>query len=363
MYNVDYRKIASDNEIPLEQTLVIGQTLVVILNNDDKKFREIEVNGYAFTNINKDILQQVLPSLTYLSIFSYSVEYNGGLKNINDSDLILMAKTYGTIPIMVITNIGDEGRFDSNLASTILNNDDIQDKLIDNILDVMYNKGYSGLNIDFEYVYPDDKEAFINFISKVKLKLEQFNYTLSVAVAPKTSDEQKGLLYEAHDYKRIGQLADRVVIMTYEWGYSGGPARAVAPVNLIERVLDYAVENINPKKILMGIPNYGYDWITPYQQGTLAKSVGNYEAVDLARNYQQSIDYDYKSEAPYFNYWDIGMQKHEVWFEDARSIEAKLQLIIKYNLGGASYWTINRFFPQNYLVLNSLFDIKKYDLA
>ncbi|MFA5408016.1 MAG: glycosyl hydrolase family 18 protein [Bacilli bacterium] len=358
LYNVDYKEIASDNVIPIDSTLVVGQTIVIITNSDSKKFKSIDVNGYAFTNIKGEILIGSLPHLTYLSIFSYSVEYDGSLIPIDDDELISMARKYEVEPVMVITNIGVEDRFNSALAHTILNDEYIQSKLIINVLSIMQEKGYVGLDIDFEYVYPEDKDAYINFINKVNRAIKKYNYFLSVALAPKNSDEQKGLLYEAHDYKRIGEIADHVILMTYEWGYSGGPARAISPIDLIEGVLDYATAKIPSSKILMGIPNYGYDWTLPYVKGELASSVGNYEAVDIARTYHQNINYNYEEQAPYFNYYDSAMMKHEVWFEDARSIEAKVNLVIKYNLEGISYWTIDRFFPQNYLVLSSLFVIK-----
>lgn len=302
---------------------------------------------------------EVLPHLTYLSIFSYHVNSDGSLNLINDNDLIDTSKSFNTTPIMVITNIGMNNRFDSDLVHIILNNESIQNQLINNIINIMQEKNYNGLNVDFEYIYPEDKDAYIVFLNKVNGEIKKYNYLLSVSVAPKISDTQMGLLYEAHDYQRIGEIADHVILMTYEWGYSGGPARAVAPIDLIQKVLDYAVTRIPPNKILMGIPNYGYDWKLPYMVGNLAMSIGNYEAVDIARKYNQSISYSYKDQAPYFNYFDQDATKHEVWFEDARSIQAKLELVVKYNLGGVSYWTINRPFPQNYLVLDYLYTIKK----
>lgn len=351
-YGVDYRLIAENNQIPVNETLVVGQTLVIM--KEDKKFRKIDVNGFVIPNIDISTLEYVLPNLTYLSIFSYKINADGTLNDIDDKNLIDIAKEYDVAPLMVVTNI--VSRFDSDLINTVLNSDELQDRLIDNILVVLKEKGYMGINIDFEYVYPEDKEKYISFMKKLKEKLTD-NYILSISLAPKTSSDQKGLLYEAHDYKAFGEIVDFVILMTYEWGYSGGPARAVAPVNLVSKVLDYAIGEINPNKILMGIPNYGYDWITPFEQGNLARSIDNYEAVNLARDNKQAISYDYDAENPYFNY--MNSEKHEVWFEDARSIQAKLDLVIKYNLRGVSYWTINRFFPQNYLILDSMFEINK----
>ncbi len=109
----------------------------------------------------------------------------------------------------------------------------------------------------------------------------------------------------------------------------------------------------------MGIPNYGYDWTLPFVKGTKARALGNVEAVDLARKVYASIQYDYTSQAPFFNYYDSNGKEHVVWFEDARSMNAKLRTANEYNLGGVSYWTIGKYFPQAWLVQNSLFDVKK----
>jgi spore germination protein len=358
LYHVDYRKIAEYNKIPLHNDLVVGQTIVII-TNDTEKLRQIEVNGYTFPNIKIDVLAEALSYLTYLSIFSYTANNDGSLNMIDDEELINLSKVYDIEPIMSVTNIGSEGRFNSNLAHTILSDNNVQNKLISNILSILLNKGYKGLNIDFEYVYPTDKEAYIKFLTKVRTIIKRYNYFFTVSVAPKTSDEQRGLLYEAHDYKRIGIIADRIVIMTYEWGFSGGPAMAVAPITRVEEVLNYAISRIPSYKILLGIPNYGYDWTLPYKKGDIARSISNHEAVEIAKKNNQSINYSNEDQAPFFNYFDSSKKKHEVWFEDARSIQAKLELVMKYNLKGISYWTLNNPFPQNFLVLNSFLAIKK----
>ena len=178
-------------------------------------------------------------------------------------------------------------------------------------------------------------------------------YILVSALAPKISAEQEGTLYEAHDYAVHGELMDHVVIMTYEWGYTYSPPMAVAPINEVRRVLDYAVTEIPREKIFMGIPNYGYNWTLPYVEGTAAQTISNVGAVNLAYNVGAYINFDPVAQAPFFNYYDENGRLHEVWFEDARSILAKLSLANEFRLGGLSYWTINQYFPQNWLVQNS----------
>jgi len=405
-FGVSPEKIIRDNEITNPGRLVVGQSLVILRDNfrytvvagdsiysiarkygttvqsildanpqitnpsaispgqviiipSTERIGTMEVNGYAFPNINLDVLRRTLPYLTYLSIFSHQVRPDGSLSTINDTPLIQAARAARVAPLMVITNIEEGGSFSSQLARTILTNQQVQDTLINNIIETLRSKNYYGLDIDFEYIFPEDREEYNDFLRKVVARLRPLGYTVTSALAPKTSADQPGLLYEAHDYPVHGALLDHVILMTYEWGYTYGPPKAVAPINEVIKVLNYAVTAIPRDKILMGIPNYGYDWTLPYVKGTAARSLANTAAVDLAARYGAVIRYDEKSQAPFLNYFDASGRQHVVWFEDARSMDAKLRLVNRYNLGGVSYWTINRFFPQNWLVLNSLYRVEK----
>lgn len=116
---------------------------------------------------------------------------------------------------------------------------------------------------------------------------------------------------------------------------------------------------IPSEKILLGIPNYGYDWTLPFVQGSAARTISHTAAVNLALREGAEIKFDEEAQSPYFNYYDNQGREHVVWFEDARSIEAKLALVDKYNLGGVSYWTVNSYFPQNWLVLESMYNVNK----
>ena len=124
-------------------------------------------------------------------------------------------------------------------------------------------------------------------------------------------------------------------------------------------MLDYAVTEIPPEKILMGMPNYGYDWTLPYMRGTAAQSIGLAQAADLAVRTGSEIQYDELAQTPYFNYTESGT-RHVVWFDDPRSIAAKLELINEYGLAGASWWTVNRCYVPNWLITQNLFDIVKF---
>ena len=154
-------------------------------------------------------------------------------------------------------------------------------------------------------------------------------------------------------------MVDHIILMTYEWGYTYGPAQAVSPIDQVERVLQYAVSVIPPEKILMGMPNYGYDWTLPFVEGSAARTLTLNGAIELAQRVNARIEYDEKVQAPFFTYYDSSRRQHIVWFDDPRSIDARLRLVDKYNLGGVSYWTINSFYRQNWIILESLYNVNK----
>lgn len=338
-------------------TVYPGQTLVIAY--EDAPEGDLSVNGYAYPYIDREVLRQTLPYLTYITIFTYGFTPEGELIGIDDQEVIDIAREYGVGPFMLISTLTSDGTFSNSLASTLLNNPQIQDTLIDNILANMKQKNYYGLDIDFEYIYPQERQLYVDFIAKVTERLNAQGYPVMTALAPKTSTQQKGTLYESHDYGSIGAVSNLVLIMTYEWGYTYGPPMAVAPLNKVREVVEYAVTQIAVAKILMGIPNYGYDWTLPYVKGeSRAKAIGNVEAVQLAAETGSEISFDPVAMAPYFTY-TAGGKEHEVWFEDARSIDAKFSLAKEFGLLGVGYWNLMKFFPQNWLVLNARFRVNK----
>ena len=358
MYGVTLASLYAANP-GLSSTTPIYVGQIINIPPSSQKLGSIEVNGYALPGMNMEVLAKTLPNLTYLSIFSYQILPNGTLTGINDTPLIEAARRAKVAPMMVVTNLKTGGGFDSNLAHTILTNETVQNTLLDTIVSTLKSKNYYGLDLDIEYIFPEDRENYNNFLRKTVSRLRPLGYIVTTALAPKPSGDIKGLLYEAHDYPVHGALVSHVILMTYEWGYTAGPAMPVAPLNLVKKILDYAVTVIPSKKIFMGIPNYGYDWTLPFVPGSKAVALGNVAAVDLARRVRASIQYDYTAQAPFFNYYDAAGKRHEVWFEDARSMNAKLRTANQYKLGGVSYWTIGRYFPQAWLVQNSLFNVIK----
>ncbi len=338
-------------------TLTVGQSLVV--RYEDMPTEALDVNAYAYPFIQPTLLRQTLPYLTYMTPFTYGFTPAGELVPLDDQAVIDLALEYGVTPWMHLSTLTAEGVFDSARGLALLNDSVAQERLIQAIIANMRAKNYQGLDVDFEFIGAEGAAEYAAFVSRLRERLSPLGYEVVVALAPKTNAMQRGSLYEGHDYAALGAAADGVLLMTYEWGYTYGPPLAVAPILSVRAVLDYAVSVIPQEKIFMGIPIYGYDWPLPYRRGeTRAQSLSHVQAVALARRYGAEIQYDTVAQAPWFVYTDAAGVAHEVWFEDARSIAAKFALIQEYGFRGAGYWNLNRPFPQNWSLLNATFAVR-----
>ena len=361
------------NQIADPSRLVIGQSLLVPGPAEDVR-EQIEVNAYVYPTVQQSVLTETMPYFTTLCPFSHSVTAEGELRPIADERLIQAAYAGQTAPLLTITNLGETGGFSSDLAHTVLTDEGVQARLLDNIAAQIREKDYYGLNINFEYIYPFDRDSYSQFVNRASQRLHPLGCPVSTAIAPKESADQQGLLYTAHDYEAHGKYADRVILMTYEWGYTYGAPQAVSPVDRIRRVLDYAVTAMPAGKILMGFSavtampagkilmgfsNYAYDWTLPWKQGTAARVLSNAGAQELAASRWAEIRYDSTAEAPYFHYTDASNRRHVVWFEDARSIRARLRLVGEYGLGGISLWTADRLWRPIYALLESMYSVEK----
>lgn len=358
---VDVQKIIYDNQMIFPYELAVGQALLI--GNDMRNAtRAIAVGGYAYPFISEWVLRQTLPYLTELSVFSYGFTAEGELLAPffgDDQWMIQAALEFGTQPILTLTPFGNDGNFNNRLINSVVNNTAYSTRLIRNLLELMGEKGYQGVDIDFEFILPQDRDAFTLFVRRVAEEMRYHGYHTSVALAPKTSSDQQGLLYEGKDYRALGEAADHVLLMTYEWGYTYGPPMAVAPINQVRRVVEYALTQIPAEKIDLGVPNYGYDWPLPFERGiTQATTINNVQAVRIAVEYGSEIRFDEVAESPYFTYESEGVE-HEVWFEDVRSLLSKFELVKEYGLRGCTYWTIMQWFRANWLLLRNLFYVRK----
>ncbi|KOP78013.1 glycoside hydrolase family 18 protein [Cytobacillus solani] len=359
-FGLSFQQLAAVNGISVNQPLQIGFRLYI----PPRPKTEAEFNAYVeprgktvAPNLEASA-REAAPHLTYLAPFSFQALRDGSLKEPLLNNFPAIARANNNVLMMVITN-QENDQFNAELGQILLNNMPIQERFLNNIVTTAKKYGFRDIHFDFEFLRPEDREAYNQFLRKAKARFQQEGWLISTALAPKTRADQPGEWYEAHDYRAHGEIVDFVVIMTYEWGYSGGPAMAVSPIGPVRDVIEYAISEMPSTKIMMGQNLYGYDWTLPFVQGSIARAVSPQQAIQIAANNNAAIQYDYTAQAPFFRYTDSEGKQHEVWFEDARSIQAKFNLVKELNLRGMSYWKLGLSFPQNWLLITENFNVVK----
>ena len=221
-YGTTINELLRNNPVLEGSTAIFpGQTLNITY--DTPPLGEISVNGYAYPYIDRTTLRRTLPYLTYLSIFTYGIT-NGGevIPPVGgDEELISLAREYGTIPLMMLTSLGEDGKFSNELVSRILSSPELSRAVIASTVATARRKNYGGIDVDFEYVSADNADDYVRFVED--LQAASGDLPVFVSVAPKYSADQPGLLYQGHDYAGLGSAADYILLMTYEWGYTYGP--------------------------------------------------------------------------------------------------------------------------------------------
>jgi spore germination protein len=341
-YNTTIDKIIDANPQMDLNLLFIGQKIRIPSPNKAR----IQTLGFVVP-YSIDTLESVNKTanyLTYIAIVAYSfLEEGWAYRLLEDGPFIQRAKQLGIKPLLMIRNITNEG-FSAELAGVVLANPTLRRRLIDSIVNLMNQAGYAGVSIDFEFIPPPQRYDFVTFLGDLKQALG--NNILHVNVHAKTEDVPTNRIIGAYDYAAIGSIADIVAVMTMDFGYPTGPPDPVAPLWWMEQVVQYSIGLINPGKMQIAFPLYGYDWKVP-ENITTALSAN--AAQNFAISIGADIQYDVLAASPTYTYFDI--DQHVVWFVDIRGFTQRYQLVDLYKLLGVTYWQLQFDFPQNWAYL------------
>ncbi|WP_046176588.1 LysM peptidoglycan-binding domain-containing protein [Domibacillus indicus] len=360
-YGVTVEEIVRINGLSQSAPLQIGRQLRIPspakTRIESIGYVQPTASGYSAATLSQ--AREAAPQLTYFAPVSYNANRDGSLEEPTIRPLPSIAEQNGTVLMMNITNLEND-QFSAELGHILLTDAAVQQTFLNNISRIARQTNFRDIHFDFEYLRSEDREAYNEFLRRAAQRFRSEGKTISTALAPKTSAAQRGQWYEAHDYKAHGEIVDFSVIMTYEWGYSGGPPMAVSPIGPVRNVLTYALTEMPASKIVMGQNLYGYDWTLPYRQGNPpARAISPQEAIRRAARYRASIRYDFTAQAPFIDYTAEDGTVHKIWFEDARSIDAKFSLLKELKLRGIAYWRLGFSFPQNWLLLSDRFTIIK----
>lgn len=358
-YNVSLLEIIRNNPWLMDQEYIYPKEEIII-SYEGQKGREVIVNGYTFTHIDCNTLAKTLVYLTYITIYCYYINSDGSLVDINDSPIIDLALEYGVAPIMLVTTLTPEGDYDLELTHNLLASKKLQETFIENILAKLEEKGYIELTLDLPYVHQNDRELFVEFIQHITSRLNKENYKVNITLSPSAFEISSGFYYRGFDYESIGKNANRVILLTYEWGYTYGPSVALLPYDVFTELLDYTVGKIPEDKITFGMSILNYIWELPYIDGeTKAGAISYKSALEVAHMADDTkIQYDEFAHSGFFQFIEQN-EEYIVRFKGVRYIASRLDLLNKYGFNGVAIWNVMFFFIQMYLIINYKFEIKR----
>lgn len=356
-YNTTVMQLLRNNPFLINREYIYpGETLVIRFK--DEKLRTITTFGYVFPYVAMETLRLYLPYLTYLTIDSYSFNSDGELDDINDEEIIQLAKAYDTAPVMTVSSFD----IDVRIVQRLLNNTDLQNTLIEEIIDVVRLKGYYAVNIDFYYIFPNDRQAFVNFFIELKSRLREINAPLFVSLTISTFEFESGILNRGYDFEAIGAIADSVLVISHDYyGTSYCILGYFTSFSKIQRLFEVIRNQIPHDKIIIELQTIGYYVQLPCIEGvSLASSISIGNAIELARQENAVISFDPINQVSSFSF--VNTNEYVVVFFDERLAEYYAQVIDIQGLQGVAIWNV-MFQPIRALFLfNVLFDIYKFDL-
>jgi spore germination protein YaaH len=222
-----------------------------------------------------------------------------------------------------ITNrFNDNAPFDPAIAEAIIGTPAARAREVATLVALCRSQGYDGIDLDWEALHTADRANFTAFVRLLARRLHAAGKRLSVDVYWKTTDRPAGPESDAkaaEDYAVLGAAADELKLMTYgEHGSFTGPG-PLASSAWMQRVLDYAESQVDPAKIWLGVPFYGFDWGSGLPRYILWS-----DARRLIQTYRPAIRHSSSGE-PFFHYTDAGGIVHTVYFQDRHSVGAMVR--------------------------------------
>ncbi|GAX91038.1 glycosyl hydrolase family 18 protein [Effusibacillus lacus] len=230
-------------------------------------------------------------------------------------------------------------------------------RFINSLLGLIQTYGFDGIHIDFEDVNYEDRFLLSAFYRELGRELRNRGYYFAVSTPSRTSDQPTNPFSAPFDYAVIGEAANEFVAMLYnEHGWPGSGPGPVVSIGWMERVIRYALTKMPASKITAAVSVFGFDFnLTTGKNTYVTYSM----AMNLARRYGQEVIFDQATQTPMFRYTDAAGNKHEVWFENAASIRAKLNLANRLGIRGLALWRLGMEDPAVWRMLATEFVVRK----
>lgn len=190
-----------------------------------------------------------------------------------------------------------------------------------------------GIDIDYESLPVDDRDLFSVFVDELATALRPRGVAVSVTVQPKRGDTRaRGP--GAMDWPRLCRTADRLQIMLYNEHNASTEPGPIAGLDWIGEVVDYGLGSCPVAKLVPVLKVSGMDWGPGRAEWRSFQEVAATLAATGAR-----VRRERGSRVPWLVYQGPD-GRHVVYFEDARSLEAKAAKLAARGFAGVVLWSL-----------------------
>ncbi len=358
---ISLMQLLRNNPVLYEREFIYpGETLAISYET----IQECTTNGFAYPFVKEEVLKRTLPYLTFLSVFNYRVTEKGSIMTYgDDTNIIQLSKTYGTIPILMISSLSTLGEANPTVLYEILLNNEYQNYLITNVINIMEEKGFQGVNLLISLLNESNQQIYTDFINNIQNQISSKGFLLFITINPQIKVTEDETTFLRLDYEPIRQLCYRLTFLQYYWGVNTDPPAPVTSITALRSFMDYIESITSTTNIAIGIPVIAYDWDLPFiPNKSIANAMTINSAIILASDTRSEFKFDPVSYTPFFYYTSsyVGeLDQHVVWSLDARTFSALNDLITEYDLSGSGIWNIMVFYQQMWTVINSRLEIVK----
>lgn len=225
-----------------------------------------------------------------------------------------------------------------NLVKTLVSTLGNRQEFAQNLVELIQRYNFDGVNIDIEDVHIEDSARLSLLYQNISQALHRYGYFFSASVPSRVSDQPFNPFSDPFNYQAIGRAVDQFVVMLYnEHGWPGSGPGAVVSIGWMERVLRYTVTRVPRQKVVAAVSVFGFDFnLTTERNSYVTYS----QAIRLSERYGARVIFDEESQTPMFRYTDEQGNRHEVWFENAASIKAKIDLAWGLGIRGLALWRL-----------------------
>ncbi|MFI5144635.1 MAG: glycosyltransferase [Ignavibacteria bacterium] len=243
-----------------------------------------------------------------------------------DSRALDTMRAHNVQIIPILSNNFDD-KWNGGNIDRITSDSSLQGRFIRNLVKLLDEYNFNGINIDFENLTEGSRDRVVNFQKKLYEELHRRNYIVTQDIAP---------FNDNYDLPELSNYNDFIVLMSYDEHEASGIAGPISEKNWFKMSIERVIREVPGNKLIIGLAGYGYDWPKNYE----GEDITYIQALQTALESEGKVKYDSVKWSLSYRYYDDADSIHDVYFTDAVTNYNQMRLASSYDIGGFALWRI-----------------------